>query len=98
MSILDYYVKSIPSEQNALDIFKGEWSSSLPPEKGLQTGGVAALFQDGRVKWAVEQFGGVEGQTILELGPLEGAHTYMLEKMGAASVTAIEANTRAYLK
>jgi hypothetical protein len=34
---------------------------------------------------------------VLELGPLEGAHTYQLERLGA-DVVAIEANTEAYLK
>lgn len=36
--------------------------------------------------------------TVLELGPLEAGHTYMLEKMGARSIVAVEANSRAYLK
>jgi SAM-dependent methyltransferase len=35
---------------------------------------------------------------VLELGPLEGAHTYQLEKLGSASILAIEANAEAFLK
>ena len=35
---------------------------------------------------------------MLELGPLEGMHTYMLEQMGALSVLAIEGSSRAYLR
>ena len=35
---------------------------------------------------------------MLELGPLEGAHTYMLDRAGASEVVAIEGNTRAFLK
>ena len=97
-SILDAYVKSAPSAQNALDIFKGEWASVLPPPYNhLQAGGIP-LFQDQRAAWALEQLGGCQGQRVLELGPLEGAHSYILQQHGAASVTAIEANTRAYLK
>jgi hypothetical protein len=46
----------------------------------------------------VQALGGVAGAAVLELGPLEGAHSWMLEQRGAASVTAIEANRRAYLK
>jgi hypothetical protein len=42
--------------------------------------------------------GGVAEQSLLELGPLEGAHSWMLERAGAASVVAIESNTQAYLK
>jgi 2-polyprenyl-3-methyl-5-hydroxy-6-metoxy-1,4-benzoquinol methylase len=45
-----------------------------------------------------ERLGGVTGKAVLELGPLEAGHSYMLEKAGAGSVLAIEANTRAYLK
>jgi hypothetical protein len=42
--------------------------------------------------------GGVVGRTVLELGPLEGAHTYLLDKLGATDIVSIEANPRAYLK
>ena len=94
-SILDSYVHQAPSAQLAVEVFKGEWWSVVP---GVHTGGLTPLFDDARVKWAVEQLGGVAGRKVLELGPLEGGHTYMLEQAGAASVVAIEANTRAYLK
>ena len=40
----------------------------------------------------------LDGMRVLELGPLEGAHTYQLEKLGAASILAIEANADAFLK
>jgi hypothetical protein len=91
------YVTSGPNAQVAIDIFKGEWSSILPPGTAV-TGGRATLFDDNRIKWADQQLGGFLGYKVLELGPLEAGHTYMLEKRGAASVLAIEANTRAYLK
>lgn len=95
---LDYYLESAPSEQSSLDIFKGEWLSKLPhPYMSLEAGGVP-LFNDNRTIWAIETLGGVEGQTIVELGPLEGGHTYLFEKFGAAKIVAIEANARAYLK
>ena len=38
------------------------------------------------------------GKKVLELGPLEGGHTYMFLKAGAQSVLGLEANTRCYLK
>ena len=89
MEIPDYYVKSAPSVQNTLDIFPGEWASKLPGDLSLLNAGQSGLFEDARITWAVEQLGGVTGQTILELGPLEAGHTYMLEKLGAASITAV---------
>jgi hypothetical protein len=96
MDILESYIQTAPNPQNALDIFKGEWSSKLPGD-AMQAGAVP-LFEDPRIDWAASQFGGFENKTILELGPLEAGHTYMLEKADAASITAIEANSRAYLK
>ncbi len=96
--ILNEYVHSAPSPQNALDIFRGEWSSSLPEPLSACRAGNVPLFDDDRLKWFLKEIGGVAGKTVLELGPLEGGHTWMLEQAGAASVTAIEANTRAFLK
>jgi hypothetical protein len=98
-SILDSYVKSIPSAQNAVDILKGEWSSKLPPPfDSVTTAGVIPLFQDARIAWLNHMLGGVLGYNILELGPLEGGHSYMMEQAGVGSNTAIESNSRAYLK
>jgi hypothetical protein len=97
MNILDAYITSKPTPQNAIDIFQGEWSSMLPPNTELKAGS-AALFEDQRIVWAKEQAGGFEGLKVIELGPLEAGHTYMLENAGIKSILAIEANTRAYLK
>ena len=96
--ILDVYLHTPPSDQNAVDLFKGEWASIFPPPHGEIKAGGVPLFQDGRVAWAIDRLGGVRGQKVLELGPLEAGHSYMLEQAGAASVYAIESNTRAYLK
>lgn len=99
MGILEAYCMERPDPQQILDIFRGEWSSAMPAGSGLRTTpGSAALFEDGRVTWAVAQAGGVAGWRILEIGPLEGGHSYMLEQAGAAEVLAIEANTRSFLK
>jgi len=84
--------------QSTLDIFKGQWSSKLPDTFGKLEAGYAALFEDPRISWAVEQIGGVQNKKILELGPLEAGHTYMLENLGAASIVSVEANSNAYLK
>jgi hypothetical protein len=99
MEILDKYVTSEPSNQNVLDIFKGEWSSRLPEHFGLLTKpGTAGLFEDHRVIWAEQTLGNFSSWEILELGPLEGGHSYMLQNRKAKMVTSIEANTRAFLK
>lgn len=99
MEILDHYILTQPTSQNVLDMFKGEWSSCLPDDLGLVTRpGTARLFEDGRVSWAEQCLGGFVDRSILELGPLEGGHSYMFQKGGARKVVAIEANTRCFLK
>lgn len=96
--ILDTYVTKAPHPQNALDIFADEWASAFPAEHASLKAGRARLFEDTRLAWAVTHLGGVADKAVLELGPLEAGHTYMLDRAGAASVLAIEGNTRAYLK
>lgn len=92
------YIKSIPSHQNAIDIFKGEWSSRLPDPYVNLSAGSLPLFEDARIIWADEKLGGFKDKTVLELGPLEGGHTFMLERLGASSIISIESNKRAFLK
>lgn len=92
------YVTGAPSPQKTLDIFDGEWTSSLPGQLANLRAGTVRLFEDTRIDWFIERLGGVRDKAILELGPLEGGHTYMLERAGAASIVSIEANTRAYLR
>lgn len=99
MEILDAYVLEEPSNQNILDIFKGEWSSQLPDNHSLITHpGTVKLFEDSRVAWAEECLGNFANWKILELGPLEGGHSYMFQNRKASKVISIEANTRAFLK
>ena len=99
MEILDQYVKTIPEKQTILDIFSNEWSSAMPTGSQLTTTpGSIPLFEDSRIEWARQTLGGFDDLNILELGPLEGGHSYMLEKFGSKSIVAIEANTRAFLK
>jgi hypothetical protein len=95
-SVLDEYVVGMPSAQNALNILPG-WNHALPPEFGV-TGGTGAFYLDTRIAWLIEQLQSIEGLRILELGPLEASHTYMLEQQKPASLRAIEANKLAYLR
>ncbi|UCI10438.1 hypothetical protein [Mesorhizobium sp. B1-1-8] len=92
--VQDSYETGIPTQFSAVRIFQDEWVCAVP---GAGVGTVP-LFQDARVQWAIEKAGGVAGKRILELGPLEGAHTYMLSQAGATSVLGLEANTRCFLK
>lgn len=90
------YEARAPHPQNAVELFAG-WTGAFP-ENCAVTAGDLALYADPRIAWAAEQCGTLEGKSVLELGPLEGAHTYMLEQYGAAEILAIEANKDAYLK
>ena len=96
--VLDYYLHEAPSPQNTLDLFAGEWTSLFPEEYGDLKAGTVPLFGDDRLAWGMQQLGGVDGKTVLELGSLEGGHTSMFEVWGAASIVAIEAHSRAYLR
>lgn len=90
----DMYEIQVPSPENLVALFEDQWVSALP---GYASGDVG-LFEDDRIQWAMDLAGGVAGKRVLELGPLEGAHSYMLHRGGAAQVTAIEANTLCYVK
>jgi Methyltransferase domain len=91
-----------PSDQTAVDVFRGRWACDLEPLLHVTgTGGSLLFTHDQRPKRAAAALGldgTFSGFDVLELGPLEGAHTYLLEGLDAASVTAVEANSEAYLK
>lgn len=91
----DHYVSSTPSWQNAIDAVAG-WNTAFAPQYNLEAGPLAA-YSDPRILWAMECLGPLEGRRVLELGPLEGGHTGMLDAAGA-QVDAIEANQLAYLR
>lgn len=97
-AILDQYVREAPTPQASLDLFKGDWWSSFPGALSGLRAGQLPLFDDPRIHWAIKALGGVEGKTVLELGPLEGGHTFALENAGARSILAIEASSKAFLK
>jgi len=94
---LGKYISTAPTPQQALDLFQGKWASIMPSGTNLKAGAIP-LFEDRKIAWAEPKLGGFKDRHILELGPLEGGHTYMLEQRGAASIIAIEANPQAYLK
>jgi hypothetical protein len=91
----DRYVSSAPCYQNAIDAIAG-WNTAFAPHFGISAGPLAA-YNDPRILWAIECFGSLDGRRVLELGPLEGSHTGMLDAAGA-DVDAIEANQLAFMR
>jgi len=92
---LDEFLIKKPSNQNAFDIFNGLWTTQFSFTDAVTNGGFKGL-QDERINWLLNNCD-VEGKTVLELGPLEAAHTYMLEKHGA-KILSIEANKGAFMR
>lgn len=90
------YEMRVPSHQNAVDMLPG-WNSAFPSELGL-TAGTVPLFADGRIHRALEALGSIEGMTVLEVGPLEGMHTFILNQGRPARIDAVEANKLCFLR
>ena len=90
------YCKDRPTDQTAIDIFKGLWKSAFPPETGVLAGYVPN-FHDSRVAWMDEHVD-FRGRSVLELGPFEAYNTFQISRLGTKSITAIEGNNINYLK
>lgn len=82
-----------PAVTNAIDLYAGAWTTALP---GIQSGSID-LTSDSRILELERLCGGFDGKRVLEIGALEGAHTFMMAGRGA-KVTAIEADVHAYLR
>lgn len=96
-SIPSSFSTDVPSDQAAVDIFKGLWKSAFPAQSGL-TAGTVPNFEDARVPWADRVLGGMRGRSILELGPFEAYNTFQFSQLGATPITAVEGNSTNYLK
>jgi hypothetical protein len=96
--VLDFYATSAPDPQATVDLFAGEWASKFPAPLQNVKAGAATLFEAEMIRWGVDSLGGVSGKRVIEIGPLEGGHTYMIDRLGAREIVAVEANSRAYLK
>ncbi len=95
-NLFDQYCNDKPSHQNAIDILPG-WNSAFPASTRLKAGD-HALFADPRIDWAVQQAGSIKDKKVLEIGPLEGMHTYMLNRHAPSSIDAVEANKQCFLR
>ena len=92
------FVDTHPSNQNAIECFPALWYSKFPDEYKVQSGDCLA-FEDGRLKWALDNFDIENNWDVLELGPLEGAHPFYLERnTPVKSITSIEGNRQCWLK
>ena len=93
------YVATPPSDQNAVDIFKGQWISGFSGAEPVVSGGLMPLYLDPRIDWLIKRLGrSLKRMKVAELGPFEAGHTYMLQKAGAKEIVAIEGHTLSYLK
>lgn len=95
-AIFDQYEQGKPGHQNAIDALPG-WSCAFPPAFKLKAGKLP-LYADDRINWALQTFGSIAGKKVLEVGPLEGMHTYMLHRQRPARIDAIEANRLCFLR
>ena len=93
---LDQYVTGARCAQNAVDALAG-WNHALPPQAGAEAGS-GFFYHDGRILWALQQFGSLSGKSVLEIGPLEASHTYLIENHGPALLHAVEANRLSFLR
>jgi hypothetical protein len=98
LSAATRFATARPSPQTAVDAAPGAWVSRFPSPFADVRAGEVDLFEDERIAWGLRTLGGVEGASVLELGPLEGGHSYMAQQAGAARVVAVEANREAFLK
>jgi hypothetical protein len=94
----DNFVTIAPSPQTAIDAAPDIWVSRFPDPLSDVHAGDAELFSDNRISWAFDRLGGVDGKTVIDLGPLEGAHSYMAQVAGASRVVGVEGNKAAYIK
>lgn len=92
------FVDIHPNNQSGVDCFSGFWYSKFPDEYNVSSGDCLA-FEDGRLEWALKYINIESNWDVIELGPLEGAHAYYLERnTPAKSITSIEGNRQCWLK
>jgi len=93
--VFSQYDMSMPKHQNAIDALPG-WNSAFPTND--LTAGNHPLHADGRIIDAMRAYGSLAGKVVLEIGPLEGMHTFLLNQQKPARIDAIEANRLCFLR
>lgn len=59
---------------------------------------VAGRIADPLILRAIALMGGIEGGSVLELGPYEGYYSVLLDQLGPARVVSVEGNPKNFLK
>lgn len=83
--------------QSMFDILPG-WTTQFEISGKKYGGDIQTLTDDPRLRWHIEVVGGLLNKRVLELGPLEGAHTKTMLESGASEVLAIEGNKNCWLR
>lgn len=76
----------------------GGWTTQFEINGKKVGGDVEVLTIDPRLYWQMEQIGGIKDKRILELGPMEAAHTKMMIEAGAKEVIAVEGISDCFLR
>ncbi|STO57339.1 class I SAM-dependent methyltransferase [Grimontia hollisae] len=86
-----------PEDINSFNLFHETWSTYYEDlnGQGLTEGNFDGV-NDSRMQWLASKMS-LENKKVLELGPLEAAHTLFFEEEGA-NVLSIEANIGAFLR
>ncbi len=84
------------SPESMFAIMKG-WTTQFEIN-GKLVGGTAMWQTSPYLTWLIETVGDVKGKYILELGPLEGAHTKMMVDRGAKEVISIEGLSDCFMR
>ena len=95
--VLDHYVATMPSHQNAIDSVPG-WAGAMPLETGL-IAGKAAFYADARLHWLLSGPFDVSGKSVLgawSAGRLPPRTPSTISVR--ANIDAIEANTLAFVR
>ena len=94
-------MNTIKGEEATIEaMFKtmGGWTTQFEVNGTPVGGHINILTKDPRLIYHLQVVGGAEGKRILELGPLEGAHTKMMVEAGAKEVIAVEGNPDCFLR
>lgn len=94
---MDNKLVSQIEDKKLSEIFSTGWITGFNINGKDYGGELRSLVGDGRIE-ALKKLYDFTGKRVLELGPLEGAHTLTLSMMGAKEVVAVEARLENFYK